>query len=88
MPTDEHGVPVGPAYDEWIAQRETADEACWQDWDAEHFQPLLGYEPDTQLILATDEGGQRHYLNGRRVHPGAGLELLLDDGRWVAIRYE
>lgn len=40
----------------------------------------LGYEPDTQLIQATDQGGQRHDLNGRPVHAGAGLELQPHDG--------
>jgi hypothetical protein len=67
-PRDERGIPYGPEYDAWIAARETADTACWEDWNAEHYEPLLGYEPHTQLILARTEGGRRHFLDGRPVH--------------------
>jgi hypothetical protein len=38
---DERGLPFGQEYDAWIAALESAEEACWEDWNAEHFQPLL-----------------------------------------------
>ena len=88
LPRDERGLPYGPEYDAWIVAREAAEEACWEDWNAGHYQPLLGYGPRTQLILGRTEGGPRHFLDGRAVHAGATLELLLDDGRWLAVRYE
>jgi len=88
MPADERGVPYGPEYEHWIAAREAVDDRCWEDWNAEHYEPLLGYEPHTQLILGRSEGGQRHYLDGRPVHAGDTLELLLDDGCWLRVRYE
>lgn len=88
LPTDERGLPYGDAYDAWITAREAADNHCFEDWHAEHYQPLLGYEPHTQLILAKSGGGLRHYLDGQPVHAGATLELLLGDGRWVRVRYE
>ena len=28
------GLPYGPEYDAWIAARESADDACWEDWNA------------------------------------------------------
>lgn len=85
---DKRGLPYGPEYDAWVAALEAAEEACREDWNAEHYQPLLGYEPHTQLILGRTEGGPRHFLDGRPVHAGATLELLLDDGRCVPVRYE
>ena len=85
---DERGLPHGPAYDTWIKALEDADEKCWQDWDAEHFQPLLGYEPHQHLVLGRSEGGQRHFLDGLPVHAGASLQLLLADGNWLTVRYE
>ena len=88
LPKDERGIPYGREWDAWIAAREAADERCWEDWNAEHYEPLLGYEPHTQLILGRTEGGRRHFLDGRPVQACATLELLLDDGRWLAIRYE
>jgi len=88
LPRDERGLPYGPAYDTWIAAREQAEDACHDDWDTEHFQALLGYEPHEILVLARDRGGQRHFLDGRPVHAGATLELLLGDGHWLPIRYE
>ena len=66
----------------------SAGDACWDDWRAEHFDPLLGYEPHTQLIEASDAGGRRHFLDGRPVHAGMTLELLLPGGHWLAGRYE
>jgi hypothetical protein len=87
-PRDQRGMRYGRAWDAWIETREAANDACWDDWSAEHFDPLLGYEPHTQLIEAADEGGGRHFLDGRAVHAGATLELLLGDGHWVAGRYE
>jgi hypothetical protein len=59
-----------------------------EGWSAEHYQPMLGYEPHTQLILGRTEGGPRHFLDGRAMHAGAPLELILGDGDWLAIRYE
>lgn len=52
------------------------------------FDPLLGYEPHTQLIEASDAGGRRHFLDGRPVHAGTTLELLMPDGHWLSGRYE
>ena len=88
LPRDERGIPYGPEYDAWTAALEAADNACWEDWNAEHYAPLLGYEPHTQLILGRSEGGARHFLDGRPIHAGARLELLLPDERWLPIRYE
>lgn len=87
-PRDERGIGHGPAYDAWIAAHEAAENSCWDDWSAEHFDPLLGYEPSTQLILGRSDGGPRHFLNGHPVHAGSSLELLLADGTWLRIRYE
>lgn len=88
VPRDERGLSHGPAWDAWIAALEAANDACWDDWRAEHFDPLLGYEPHTQLIEASDAGGRRHFLDGRAVHAGTTLELLLPDGNWLRGRYE
>jgi len=88
VPRDEQGSSYGPAWDGWIAALEAAGDACWEDWRAEHFDPLLGYEPHTQLIEAADAGGRRHFLDGRPVHAGTTLELLLADGHWMTGRYE
>ena len=82
------GIRHGPAWDEWIATLEAASDACHDDWTAEHFEPKLGYEPHQQLLLARDDGGPRHLLDGRPVHAGAVLELLAHDGRWLSVRYE
>lgn len=38
--------------------------------------------------MGRTEGGPRHFLDGRPVHAGTTLELMLADGRWVRIRYE
>lgn len=88
VPRDERGHACGPAWEAWIAALEAANDACWEAWRAEHFDPLLGYEPHTQLIEAADGGGRRHFLDGRPVHAGAALELLLADGHWLRGRYE
>jgi hypothetical protein len=88
LPRDERGLTYGPESDAYQAALEQTEDACWEDWSAEHFEPMLGYEPATQLILARSDGGPRHYLNGQSVHAGAGLEVLLDDGRWLPVRYE
>ena len=85
---DERGIPSGLEYDAWIKQREQADELCYYDWRVDHFDPLLGYEPHTQLILARSDGGARHCLDGRPVNAGSGLELLIASGQWLAVRYE
>ena len=88
VPRNELGHAHGPAYDAWIAALEAADEACWNDWDAEHFQAMLGYEPHQHLVLGRSDGGPRHFLNGLPVHAGDGLQLLLAGGTWLPIRYE
>lgn len=85
---DERGLFHGPSYDAWIAALEVVDDACYDDWRAEHFDPLLGYEPHTLLIEGVDGGGRRHFLDGRPVHAGSGLELLTADGHWLRGRYE
>ena len=41
-----------------------------------------------QLMSGVDAGGERHFLDGRAVHAGDGLELQLADDRWVGGRYE
>lgn len=41
-----------------------------------------------QLRMGEDEGGPRMFLDGKPVHCGDGLELLLDDGVWLPGRYE
>lgn len=91
----EHAVPPRPDAPRrgsedmtWLQALDTAENACWDDWNAEHFAPLLGYEPHTQLILGRTDGGARHFLNGRPVHAGATLELLLERAAWLPIRYE
>jgi hypothetical protein len=85
---DERGISHGPVYDKWIEDVEHAETLCYQDWNGDHFEPLLGYEPHTQLILARSDGGQRHYLGGEPVNAGTGLELLTSDGHWLPVRYE
>ncbi len=85
---DERGIPHGAVWDAWIAEVEAAEGVCYEDWRMGHYEPLLGYEPETQLVLARTEGGPRHFLAGLPVPAGATLELLLDDGDWVSIRYE
>lgn len=87
-PRDERGIRHGSAWDAWIVALEAANAACWNDWDAEHFGSLLDYEPHQHLVLARDAGGRRHFLDGRPVHAGTVLELLLADGRWLRVRYE
>ena len=41
-----------------------------------------------QLELVPERSGLRHYLAGRPVHAGDGLELQLEGGVWVPARYE
>ena len=65
-----------------------AEDARWDDRSAGHFDPMLGYEPAAQLILGRSDGGPRHFLNGHLVDAGSSLELLLEDGTWLPIRYE
>jgi len=88
VPRDERGLSYGPAWDAWLETLEAAENACWEDWNAEHFESLLGYEPHEQLILGRDQGGERHFLDGRAVPAGTTLELLAGDGHWLTIRYE
>jgi hypothetical protein len=71
---------TAPAWEAWTAALEAGNDACWDGWRAEHVHPLLGYEPHTQLIEASDRGGRRHSLDGRPVHAGTTFELLLPDG--------
>ena len=88
IPRDDRGLPYGPEYDAWIAAREAAGNACWEDGNAAHYQALLGHEPHTQLILDRSDGGPRHYLDGKPVHTGGILELLTDSEDWLPVRYE
>lgn len=44
--------------------------------------------PGRQLRLGQDDGGRRYFLDGRPIHAGSGLELLLPSGQWVAGRFE
>ena len=41
-------------------------------------------------LASVDEGGdsRRHFLDGRPIHCGDGLELKLTDGTWMPVRYE
>ena len=88
VPRDELGHAHGPAWEAWIEALEAANDACMDDWHAEHFDPMLGYEPHQHLVLGRSDGGPRHFLNGLPVNAGASLQLLLGDGHWLAIRYE
>jgi hypothetical protein len=85
---DDRGVPHGPAWDAWRDAFAVVESACHEDWNAGHFEPLLGYEPHQHLVLAHDDRGPCHVLDGLPVHAGAGLQLLAADGHWLAIRYE
>lgn len=40
------------------------------------------------LVFGRDHGGFRHFLDGKPVHCGTGLELLLHGDRWAWVRYE
>ncbi len=40
------------------------------------------------LELRDDAGGLRHFLDGKPVHAGDALDLLLPDGVWLPGRYE
>lgn len=88
VPRDEQGLPNGPAWEAWVAALEAVEEACREDWNAEHFEPMLGYEPHQHLVLGRDDGGRRYFLDGRPVHAGAELDLLLADGHWLRVRFE
>jgi hypothetical protein len=82
LPRDQRGIPYGPEYERWLSALEQADTACWEDWNAEHYEPLL------ELILARTDSGRRHFLDGRPVHAGARIELLLENGTWLPVRDE
>lgn len=41
-----------------------------------------------RLVLGTDAGGLRHFVDGQPVHAGYVLEVELEDGTWVQMRYE
>jgi hypothetical protein len=75
----------GPALEAWY---ERASDDCYEDWRAEHYEPILGYEPHTMMIEGESPGGRRHFLDGRPVHAGTTLDLLLPDGHWQRVRYE
>lgn len=77
-----------PQWPEYEAQVDRRDELIYAEWRAEHYGPILGYDPADLLILGRDGVGQRHFLAGRPVAAGTGLELLLPDGRWQPIAYE
>ncbi len=41
-----------------------------------------------RLELREDNGGLRYFLDGRPVHAGNLLEMLLRAGEWLAVRFE
>jgi hypothetical protein len=41
-----------------------------------------------RLILDEDGGGPRHFLDGRPVSCGSGLEMKVPGDKWVRVRYE
>lgn len=41
-----------------------------------------------RLELREDAGGPRHFLDGKPVHAGTGLELMLEDENWLQGRFE
>jgi hypothetical protein len=88
MPRDERGIPHGHEWEEWTTELGRIEDLCWDEWGVEHYEPLLGYEPHTQLILANSAGGRRHFLDGQPVHAGDRLEVQLPDGSWLPVRYE
>jgi len=47
-----------------------------------------GPDPGQVLMLSSDGGGPRHFLAGLPVHAGSVLEVLLEGGRWLRVRYE
>lgn len=63
-------------------------EAAGDEWHERHWRPLVTPAPEQRLVLDSDGGGRRHFLDGRAVHCGTALELLLGGGTWVGIRYE
>jgi len=88
-----HPVPASPGLDSrdcpaYEAECDRIDELIHAGWRGEHYAPILGSDPAQLLILGRDEGGARHFLDGRPVHAGTLLELLLPDGRWQPISYE
>ena len=42
----------------------------------------------SRLELGEDSGGPRYFLDGRPVHAGAILELLLPGELWLPVRFE
>jgi hypothetical protein len=40
------------------------------------------------IDLYQNESGLRHYLDGQEIRCGTSLELLMEDGRWMPVRYE
>jgi hypothetical protein len=85
---DARGVPFGPAWETWLEAFGVVESACHEDWSAEHFEPMLGYEPHQRLVLGQVDGRPCHLLDGLPVHAGASLQLLAADGHWLAMRYE
>lgn len=55
---------------------------------AEHFGPLAGLDRAHLLILARDDVGAGHFLDGHPVHAGTPLELLTEGQHWQPITYE
>ena len=41
-----------------------------------------------RLVLGEDGGGPRHFLDGRPVSCGSGLEMKVPGDKWVRVRYE
>ena len=40
------------------------------------------------LVAGRDSGGDRHFLDGKAVHAGQMLEILMPSGKWLPVRYE
>ncbi len=80
---DAAGRPWWPSEESW-ADEERAHEEWWH----RHMAPLVDLDPDRVLVLSRDSGGMRHFLAGRPVHAGTGLELRLVGDVWIRVRYE
>lgn len=67
---------------------EGVGDRVWAEWRDTHIAPLVDPEANRVLVLSTDAGGWRHFLDGQPVHAGSQLELRLADDLWVPVRYE
>jgi hypothetical protein len=67
---------------------DVGENACWEDWRIQHHRPMVTPAASATLQEGYDAGGPRHFLDGRAVHAGSGLELLFTGDRWLRVRYE